>query len=115
MEKHKIFPLVPGSAFASRKDINMNPPVPPASCPPAPWPWPTSLSPSLMHPYLQPLGAQGTELYCTEVNCTESVLGQDEGYTVEFSALAEGVLEGEAGGNSQRQRALFDHITQVES
>ena len=43
------------------------------------------------------------------------VVGQDEGYTVKYSPLLEGVPKGKARGNSRRQRAIFDSIFQVES
>ena len=44
-----------------------------------------------------------------------SVLGRDEGYTVKYTPLPEGVPEGEARGSSWRQRGIFDRISQVES
>ena len=44
-----------------------------------------------------------------------SVLGQDKGYTVKYNPLSEGVPEGEAGGNSWRQRVIFDSKSRVES
>ena len=39
-------------------------------------------------------------LHCTELQYTVSVLGRDEGYTVKYNPLPEGVPEGKAGGNS---------------
>ena len=47
--------------------------------------------------------------------CTVSVLGRDKGYTVKYNPLPEGVPEGEARGNSWRQRVIFDRISRVES
>ena len=44
-----------------------------------------------------------------------SVLGREEGYTVKYSPLAEGVPEGEARGNSRGRRAIVDRISRVES
>ena len=56
-----------------------------------------------------------TSLYCSKLQecnklyynivravllCTVSVLGRDEGYTVKYNPLPEGVPEGEAQGNS---------------
>ena len=46
---------------------------------------------------------------------TVSVLGRDEGYTVKYNPLPEGVPEGKARGNSFRQRVLFDCISLVSS
>ena len=49
-------------------------------------------------------------LHCNPV----SVLGQDEGYTVKYNPLPEGVPEGKARGNCQRQKVIFDilnHLT----
>ena len=46
---------------------------------------------------------------------TVSVLGREEGYTVKYSPLPEGVPEGEARRNSQRQRGIFDRISRVKS
>ena len=44
-----------------------------------------------------------------------SVLGRQEGYTVKYNPLPEGVPEGEARGNSQRQSFVFDCISRDES
>ena len=46
---------------------------------------------------------------------TVSVLGWDEGYTVKYNPLPEGVSEGKAQGKSWRQRVIFDHMSRVES
>ena len=50
---------------------------------------------------------------------TVSVLGRDQGYTVKYSPLSEGVPEGKSRRksrrNSQRQRAIFDRTSRVES
>ena len=35
-------------------------------------------------------------LYCTVLHCTVSVLGREEGYTIIYTPLPEGVPEGEA-------------------
>ena len=43
------------------------------------------------------------------------VLGREEKYTVKYNPWPEGVPEGEAQGNSWRQRVIFDHIFRVES
>ena len=43
------------------------------------------------------------------------LLGQDEGYTVKYNPLPEGVREGEARGNSRRQRVIFDRTSRVKS
>ena len=37
-----------------------------------------------------------------------SVLGREEGYTVKYTPLSEGVPEGKTQGNSLRQRGIFD-------
>ena len=44
-----------------------------------------------------------------------SVLGRDEGYTVKYNPLSEGVSDVEAQGNSRRQRVIFDRLSRVES
>ena len=44
-----------------------------------------------------------------------SVLGRDEGYTIKYNPLPEGVPEGKARRNSGRQRVIFDRISRVES
>ena len=38
--------------------------------------------------------------YFTVLNCTVSVLGRDDGYTVKYNPLPEGVPEGKARRNS---------------
>ena len=44
-----------------------------------------------------------------ESKVTVSVLGQDKGYTIKYTASPEGVSKGKAG------RGLFDCISEVES
>ena len=41
-----------------------------------------------------------TVLSSNRIHCYVSVLGQEEGYTVKYNYLPEGVPEGEAGGTS---------------
>ena len=43
--------------------------------------------------------------FCQQV--TVSVLGQEEGYTVKYNPLPEGVPKGEAQGNSWKQRVYL--------
>ena len=49
------------------------------------------------------------------LHCTVSVLGGEEGCTVKSTHLPAGVPEGEARGNSLRQRGIFDRISRFES
>ena len=41
------------------------------------------------------------EMYLSVLWCTVSVLGQDEGYTVKYNPLPEGVPEGKAQGTPE--------------
>ena len=43
------------------------------------------------------------------------VLGQDDGYTVKYTPLHEGIPECEAWGNSWRERGILDNLSQDES
>ena len=49
------------------------------------------------------------------LNDIVSVLGRDEGYTVKYNPLPEEVPDGKAGGNTWRQKIIFDRIFRIES
>ena len=57
---------------------------------------------------------QYNHLFIATLQYTLSVLGRDKGYTIKYNPLPEGVPEGEARGNSWRQRVIFDRLSQVE-
>ena len=46
-----------------------------------------------------------------KTKCSVVVLGQEEGYTVKYKPLPEGVPEGEVRWNSLQQRAIFDRTS----
>ena len=48
-----------------------------------------------------------TTATCGRLHCTVSVLGRDEGYTINYSPLPEGVSKGKAQGKYQGQKALL--------
>ena len=64
---------------------------------------------------LDPLEVGVAPEICSCIFGTVSVLGWEEGYTVKYIPLPEGVPKGEAWGSSWRQRGIFERISQAES